>query len=191
MSAYPYARGDLLEQRNTYFYSPFGGEAFLAAWRAERESALDDLPPASPAPDADADADADMGGAPTDRLLERLYRAFSEGRHGRVEEWLLARLIQRFEVSKRVHAEYSAEFRPVDPEDYRDLGRYLRFAEVLDAAFARAGGLPRLNAMLKCLDTLAALRGRLGTAAAGRLAWLIGREREHVAGLARHIGGAA
>lgn len=182
MSAYPYSRGDLLEQRNTYFYSTFGGEAFLSAWRAERESALGDLPAAMPAPEAGE------GQAPTDRLLERLYRAFFEGRQGRDEERLLDRLIQRFEVSKRVHAEYNDEFRPSDPEDYRDLGRYLRFAEVLDAAFGLAGGLPRLNAMLKCLDTLTALRDRLEADAAGRLARLIGREREHVDALARSIG---
>lgn len=182
MNGYPYARGDLLERRNTYFYSPFGGEAFLSAWSTERESALGDLPAALPAPDSCE------GRAPTDRLLERLYHAFSEGKQGRDEEWLLGRLIQRFEVSKRVHAEYNAEFRPVDAEDYRDLGRYLRFAEVLDAAIERAGGLPHLNAMLKCLDTLAALRGRLDADAAGRLARLIGREREHVTILARRMG---
>lgn len=182
MSAYPYSRGDLLEQRNTYFYSPFGGETFLSAWRTERESALGGLPPARPAPQACE------GRAPTDRLLERLYRAFSEGRQGLDEERLLDRLIQRFEVSKRVHAEYNADFRPVDPEDYRDLGRYLRFAEVLDAAFGLAGGLPRLNAMLKCLDTLTALCSRFDADAAGRLARLIGCERDHVAALALRMG---
>lgn len=185
MSDYPYARGDLLELRNTYFYAPFGGEAFLAAWRAERQSVLENLPQASPAPAVDE------GGASTDRLLERLYSAYSAGRQGREETRLLDRLIQRFEVSKRVHSEYNEAFRPVDPEDYRDLGRYVRFAEVLDAAFVQTGGLPCLNAMLKCLDTLTAMRGRLGSAAAGRLARLIERERQHVDSLAGRMGRAS
>ena len=34
MSNYPYAIGDLIEKPNTYFYSQFGGAAFIAAWRA-------------------------------------------------------------------------------------------------------------------------------------------------------------
>lgn len=182
--AYPYAHGDLLEQRNSYFYSPFGGEAFLSSWRTERNAALGDLPQAMSAPQALPDM------APTDRLLERLYRAYSTGRQSREDAWLLAMLVQRFEVSKRLHDEYSADFKPVDPAGYRDLDRYVRFAEVLDAAFTQVRELPCLNAMLKCLDTLTALRSRLGPAAAGRLARLIECERSHVDSLARRIGSA-
>ncbi len=181
MSGYPYARGNLLEQRNTYFYSPFVGSAFLSAWHAEREAALAGLPQPAPAPDAAGDD------RPTDRLLERLYHAFSEGKQECDEERLLDRLIQRFEVSKRVYGEYSAEFRPVDPADYKELNRYVRFAEVLDEACAGKNSLPRLNALLKCLDTLTALRDRLGPAG-GRLARLILREREHVNRLAQRLG---
>ena len=33
---YPYARGNLLEDRNTYTYTSFGGLPFLDAWLADR-----------------------------------------------------------------------------------------------------------------------------------------------------------
>jgi methionyl-tRNA formyltransferase len=39
MTDYPYASGDLLEKRNTYFYTPYAGADFLLAWRLQREAA--------------------------------------------------------------------------------------------------------------------------------------------------------
>lgn len=180
---YPYASGDLLENRNTYFYSQYQGEAFLSAWRNQRAAAL-----THPKGNVSTDAGADALSS-TDRLLDRLGQDFS--RNGATEETvgLLAALVQRFEITKRLHGEYNSNFRPTDPRDYHYLGRYLKFAEVLDTAYASTASLPYLNALLKCLDTLTALQQRLDAAQHERLQSVIEHEKDHVEKLSLKLTG--
>lgn len=164
---YPYASGDRLEDRNTYFYAAYGGRKFLAAWRQSRRAAGGPAAPAAEAPRS----------APTDLLLR--------GRAPRAE---LDRLLQRFEVTKRLHGEYNERWRPVDETDYKPLGRYVDFAGALQAAYARTGKLQYLNAFLKCMDTLVAARARLDPAARRRLKVLAEAEQRAVARLGRSLG---
>lgn len=180
MTDYLYASGDLLEQRNTYFYTPYAGADFLRAWHLQRDAAA--LSPIAGAPEGEAPPGS------TDILLEAIAEALQAPVVPPFLADALARLIQRFEVSKRLHGEYGANWRPVAPDDYRQPGRYLRFAEVLEMAWQRGLGLPTLNALLKCVDTLASLQPRLDADQQRRLAVVIERERMHVAGLARRIG---
>ena len=35
---YEYSSGDLLEDRNTYFYTLFRGKSFLSAWQEKRDA---------------------------------------------------------------------------------------------------------------------------------------------------------
>lgn len=182
MITYPFATGDLLEHRHTYAYSSFGGPAFLDAWRAQRMQATttvsDVAATSTPTP-----------AQPTDGLLDALAQAYSSPAEGDdPAARALARLIQRFEVSKRVHGEYGADWRPVDPADYRSLGRYLRFAEVLALAWGRDRQLPALNALLKCVDILCSRQGDLACDQQERLVRLIRLESTHVEALARQIG---
>ena len=172
-SSYDYARGDLLEQRNSYMYTPDRGPAFLVAWRESRAQALAELPaPAQRPPPAEGDSG-------TDALLEDLLGALERG--GTLPA--LEAMLQRFEVTKRIHARYTEHWRPEDPGDYRDLRRYVRFAEVLDCAYERLGDLRHLNALIKCVDTLVALRAGLAPEFAARLARLVEAEAAHVARL--------
>lgn len=180
MMKYPYADGDLLEQRNTYFYSRYEGRAFLAAWCRQR-AGVAALPAAGSSESA-------AGSRPTDRLLDDLKGALSTRSTDTGARQILDRLVQRFEVSKRLHGEYSADWRPVDPADYHKLERYLCFGEVLELAWTAWAALPYLNALLKCLDTLTALAGRLDVGQRLRLESLIGREKMHVAALAKRLG---
>jgi methionyl-tRNA formyltransferase len=180
MLNYPYADGDLLEQRNTYFYSRYEGRAFLAAWCRQRAGVA-----ALPAEDA---PEAATGSRPTDRLLDDLRVDISARLIDTGGRQTLDRLVQRFEVSKRLHGEYGADWRPVDPADYHTLERYLCFGEVLELAWTTWAALPYLNALLKCLDTLTALAGRLNVGQRVRLESLIGREEMHVAALAKRVG---
>lgn len=177
-SRYEYARGDLLEQRNTYFYTTYEGPAFLDSWRRCRDDALSGLPspPAAPAAVAAVEPLPPRGGK-TAVLLGAIKSALESGN---TPPDSLDRLVQRFEVTKRVHGAYGAEWRAVDREDYRDLGRYLSFAEVLDLAYARTSSLVYLNGLLKVLDTLVALRRHLEVPEAARLAGLLLAERGHV-----------
>ena len=184
--AYPYASGNLLEQRNTYFYSTYEGPSFLDAWREQREQTLRDLSNAVPTVGKYDDA---LLSAPTDVLLESIHRDLC-ARRKFVQHQPLDRLVQRFEVSKRLHGEYDVAWHPVEPADYRSLERYVRFAEILALAYAQAGRLPYLNAMLKVVDTLSAVCSALSRDQRIRLEQIIVEERGYIEGLrARLIGG--
>ena len=191
-ATYPYASGNLLVSRNTYFYSAYGGHAFLDGWMAQRGGVLAALPSAArEAPASLGPAEAPGAeGAETARLLEYLLRALGASRGSIPEDvaaWL-ARMIQRFEVTKRIHDAYGPDFRARDREAYRAIRLYLRFAEVVEDAYRCGGSLPCLNALLKCLDTLSALHFELDAGEAARLARLILAERRHVADLAARLG---
>lgn len=130
---YPYAQGNLLHERNTYFYSAYHGQATLTAWAESRENAASGIISASPA-------------TPTrTRLMQRLDRA------------TLNHLVQRFEVTKRLHDDYTPAWRAVDKTRFEDLASYPLFAQILADAYQDTGGLPYLNALLKLNDTLTAL----------------------------------
>ena len=167
---YDYASGELLDKRNSYTYTVYGGAAFLDAWRASRDEALASLPePATSVPEAG-------GTSRTDRLIEESLAQLAAGDPAPALEPLL----QRFEVTKRLYASYSDDWKAEDRKDFRDLARYVRFAELLERALDRRGDLRFLNGLLKCLDTLVALAAQLDPQQSARLARLLHAERAHV-----------
>lgn len=183
---YPYATGDLLEDRNTYFYTPYGGGDFLHAWRQQRDRLMKSLPDPKPAPEAPAEeAHFDSDTIETDALLRRLLRAIEEGRADAddTRPWL-QKLLGKFEVTKRVHQAYGPGFRALDPSRHKDAGRYLRLSEVFEKAYDQTGTLPYLNVLLKGLDTLSTLAEELDEAEKARLSHLITREKTHVEDIA-------
>ena len=187
-ASYPYASGDLLEERNTYFYSAYQGTAFLEAWRQQRADALREMS-GNPSTATPAEAASAPLVRATDILLECIHQQLmaGEGTFARIPA--LDRLVQRFEVSKRLHGEYDEKWRPVDSADYRLMERYVRFAEILERAHRFSGELPYLNALLKIVDTLTALRATLSTEQTERLRQIIAHERVHVEQLARRVTG--
>ena len=178
--SYDYASGDLLEDRNTYFYARFQGPEFLSAWRRQRDAIL-----AEKSDFFGEDRHAAI--TPTDQLLETIWRELSARGSNAETMRVLGRLLQRFEVTKRLHGEYGENWRPTDPQDYRVMKRYVRFAEVLELAYSSSAALPYLNALLKCMDTLTALYARLDVGQKKRLQELIIREKNHVERLALKI----
>jgi len=197
MATYPYATGDLLIERNTYFYTPFEGSDFLAAWEQDRTSAFRDLAN-SPLPNRQSSAQvaetiaAARHGGPveTAQLIAALYAALLSEEAGIRNQaiTLIDRLVMRFEVFKRIHRAYGKGLRAVNKAHYEDLGLYVGAAELFERTYDRLGGLPYLNVLLKIIDTLCALRGRLAKTDQARLAWLIERERAHVLQLAASAG---
>jgi len=146
--SYPYASGDLLEDRNTYFYTPFGGWDFLHTWRRQRTAAL-----------AACDADRDIPGdtedsAPVVQTLRRLKAAMEASPPLAADRAALDRILQRFEVSKRLHDDYTTAWKPLDPARYHGLERYLLLAEALSQAADSTADLRYINGLLKCVDTL-------------------------------------
>ncbi|MGA0583244.1 MAG: hypothetical protein ACO2ER_04980 [Castellaniella sp.] len=146
--AYPYATGDLLENRNTYFYTAFGGRKFLLDWRRQRAAALAACETNPGVHEATEDP------APLVQTLERLKTATETYPLPSADRLTLDRILQRFEVSKRLHDEYTASWKPLDPARYHGLERYLLLAEVLGQAAASSADLRYLNGLLKCVDTL-------------------------------------
>jgi methionyl-tRNA formyltransferase len=183
---YPYAQGDLLESRNTYFYTPFQGRPFLKAWETQRDGILSTHWESEPMFDSPLTDPATA----TDVLLDSIHAAIvADPSAG---DWPdLDHLLQRFEVTKRVHGAYNDLWRACDPADYTSLPRYLRLAEVLELAYKASGALPYLNGLLKCMDTLTALHARLHLTAKERLNELIAKERQAVLALSQRLLGDA
>jgi hypothetical protein len=172
---YPYATGDRLEKRNSYAYTRYQGRPFLDAWRRSRQAVLEALP--TPAPlDAQASATATATESSTARRLAGLRADLLQG-HRYAD---LDLLVRHFEVSKRIFGRYTDAWRPEHRDDYHDLSLYLQFSELVALAHEETGRLPYLNALLKCVDTLVALRERLTEAEQAGLAQLILAERAHV-----------
>lgn len=173
---YPYSEGDLLVDRNTYFYSAFHGAAFLDAWQTQRDAVTSGAPRAARirAPAGTASA----------AMIKEIRASLEAGDDGALSR--LDRLVQRFEVTKRIHDAYGPNWRAEDPGAFGYLPGYLNFAETLAAAYERTGVLTYLNALLKCGDTLSSLSRRLGPDQLGWLADIFQRERSSVLGLNAH-----
>ncbi len=175
--SYDYASGNLLENRNTYFYTKFQGHQFLFEWRKQRELArLKEEP-------KNEDALQTISSS-TDRLLEQIWNELLVDDFDIHALELLNNLVQRFEVTKRLHDEYNGNWRPIDNKEYNYLDRYVKFVEVLDLAYTSTLSLPYLNALLKCMDTVSALYDQLHSSQILRFRKLVIREREHIEKLA-------
>ena len=183
MSAvYAYATGDLLAQPNTYFYSAFGGEAMLDAWEASRGEMLRWC--------AIAPTAREVGAEPAEEPVARQFAAIARGvaAGDACASASFARLVQRFEVTKRVYGAYDARWRAVDATDYRRLARYVAFGELLTAVHAATARLDALNALLKLNDIVCAHREDLAPADRARVAGLLRAERDAVCALATSVG---
>lgn len=178
MTDYPYTSGDLLEKRNTYFYTPYAGAAFMYAWRCRRNeiSSTTVKPVSVPSEET-----------PTGQLISKLISMMERGTLG-ADEWLkVDKLLQRFEVSKRLHEEYNSNWRPVNPNCFHNMEIYLRFAELMDLAYQSSAKLQYLNSLLKSLDTLSSLVGRIDKSQFTRLLHLISHERNYVDNIAMKL----
>ncbi|CTQ48875.1 hypothetical protein [Jannaschia donghaensis] len=143
MSDYGYTDRDLLERRETYFYSTLGGAGWLAVYREARRTALSHLPKGTLLPFGTGGPLPDGSGPiRTADLLDSLEASPDP-------EWI-DRLVQRFEVTKRLYESYDARLRK-GSGPFRDLSLYARLARLLATDPAR---LDWLNALLKLHDLL-------------------------------------
>ena len=181
-TAYPYAQGDRLEERNTYFYAPYGGMAFLSAWEKNRLNACHACEPPP-----QTEASAITGNEPASREMAEWLACWRSGKRlsSRQNARFLGRL-RHFEVSKRLFPAYDNEGKPLDRSDYRCVPRYIEFALVLEAAYAARQDLRYLNALLKVNDTLLSLSAQ--ATFRHELSWLLEQECRHVKALAEHVG---
>ena len=185
-AAYPYDGVDRIKEPNTYFYTVYGGPAFLSAYsaaraacRAEDSSRRDSRLILKPSVGTAASLFA--------RLLEEVNAA---GRYSHREEpgKSLAALVKRFEVTKRLYTDYGPDMKPLPGASFEDYGLYLAFAELLESAWSRWHRLSDLNALLKVMDTLSSVRKTLSPPERARLSRLARLEEEHVKILAATAG---
>lgn len=179
---YPYASRDVLETRNVYSYSPYHGAPFLGAW-AESRAAATKAHSVGPSNLSEVDT-------PTLRLVKNLRPRLSVApRDGDAWE-MLDRLVQRFEVTKRVHDDYREDWRAVDRSSFRAMPAYLELSEAFLDAFRLTGQLTYLNVLLKALDTLSGLFGDLSRKLQSRVEYLIEHEAICVAKLTATVNAA-
>lgn len=149
MIDYPYTDRDLLETREHYFYSTLQGPEFFDAWRDARRATLDILPigdvSRAKRPDATGYPAPGQDAIRTDALLDALEADPDAG-------WL-ERLVQRFEVTKRLYDSYDGRLRKPHG-DCRDLRPYARLAGLLAGDVAASGDLKHLSTLLKLNDLL-------------------------------------
>lgn len=170
---YPYSAENRLKLPANYQYAAFGGQAYLAEYLRDRESALEAL-------------GVRPAAASTSVLLDLLGEYATNGEHVPIDVlsidqtistqtllislafWLegdkaypegeiwLRRLIQRFEVSKRLYNAYPPGFRK-GVGDFSQIDLYLAFAAVLCLRHLETGNLQCLSTLLKTTDLLCSL----------------------------------
>jgi len=195
---YPYAKGDLLNKPNTYFYAEFKGRKFFRDWMDDRNKLLPEqfsLHPPPEIPDLLSISDLFQRletGKPisTHTLLTTLYCLIADTSHEISPEIIniLDRLLGKFEVNKRIHSGYMQNFRAVDKTAYHNLELYILAAEVFEQAYARLNDIRYLNVLLKVMDTLCAMNQMLDINLRERLARLVDRELDHVQKIAEKTG---
>ncbi|MDQ7834356.1 MAG: radical SAM protein [Humidesulfovibrio sp.] len=182
-AVYPYASGPLLERPNTYQFAQCTGPGFLEAWRDSRRRALAALgPEQAPERVAEDISSAIILPGESGVLFAALRRGLARNDGSEALE-LLDRLVQRFEVTKRVYGSYAADCRAADKGDYLRLDRYVAFGVLLQEAYVKTSCLSYLNALLKLLDTVCARAASVPESWRGKAAWLLGREADFVAAL--------
>lgn len=170
---YPYAAENRLDAPCAYMYAPYGGRNFLAAYVANRTSWL-----ASHGQDASQSPEAALKDALLEAartlssvtplntfvlaewvalrpLLASLLGVLAGHDVAAAQPWLV-RVIQRFEVSKKLHATYAPGFRKGEGEA-RNPARYAELALCLSLAHMLFGQLQYLSTLLKLIDLLLSL----------------------------------
>ena len=174
---YDYALGDILENKNTYFYSRFLGGDFIKAWYQQRAEALKLDEHGITCVEEKIDV------APVIQVLKLICgHLCQETQLKDVALQHLNKLLQHFEVTKRLYNKYDENWQPLNKKDYRNMECYIYFAETLNLAYMKTEKLQYLNTFLKCLDILTAteLCVQLNISQKKRIIHLIGYEHNSV-----------
>ena len=159
-SRYKYSNGDPVRNRNVYDYVEFSGVSFLFDWHASRATVLDWEAP-------------ERAKVNSQSVLEKYINRIEYPINGRDliqfltlsvataskkdESWRLAnRLIQTFEIRKRLYVTYTENLKPLRGSRFDDLQLYTAFGGLLLTRMQKQPSLVDLNALLKLNDTLVA-----------------------------------
>ena len=199
--SYPYSAENRLVSPANYQYAAFGGLTYLSEYLTVRQNALEALGVRSTAPSlptlerllaeyapnaqtSSLEALSVEHAIETRFLLDSLISwAVSETPSATGEIWL-HRLIQRFEVSKRLYDAYLLGFRKGDG-DFAQVDLYVLFAAVLCLRHSETKNLQCLSTLLKTTDLLCSLpAGEFSPKVTQLLALIVGLETIAVRALA-------
>lgn len=96
-------------------------------------------------------------------------------------------LIQRFEVTKRVHESYGLDGLSEDKSKYHDKELYVAYAELMSEMYNATHRLDVFNVLLKVMDTLCSFAPALSVEQQCRLGRLILDERQFFEYLQRKV----
>jgi len=179
--SYSYSEGNLLEDRNTYFYTNMCGEDFFKLFDDARAKSIPGAiePSAIEVPETEPPHPGQTE-TQTAGILDWLVFHWTAGNaRGDIRDFT-GMMVRRFEISKRIHAAYDINQKPLNRDDYEDYCLYLRTAEMFVLAFKESGTIQYLNALLKIMDTITSFVGRLDQAGAQRHADLVRYEKAFV-----------
>lgn len=159
-SRYKYSIGDPIQDRNVYDYVEFSGEAFLFDWHASRGTVLDWEAPQS---------DKVSGQLPLENCINEIeypingqdliqFLTLSVATESKKDESrrIANRLVQTFEIRKRIYVTYTENLKPLRGSRFDDLHLYIAFGGLLLTRMQKQPSLVDLNALLKLNDTLVA-----------------------------------
>jgi len=185
---YTYSNGDLLEKPNTYFYSAYQGEGFVSAWSRSRAECLTACATVD-ATDRESGEEAPKEEiSPTGSYLKKLTALLAATDIPWDDRKNLDAILRNFEAKKRIYQDYNPGFTSKGRADYRELGLYVEFAQLMVAAYRKWQELPYLNALIKCMDILCAHRTDLLDSEKFKMRHLIDAETEYVGQLAQRLG---
>lgn len=185
---YAYARGDLLGQPNTYFYSAFQGKGFIEAWERSRAKCLESCLSAISFEGGFVKAGVEEIISPTGLYLDKLKAFFSAADIPSEERKNLDAILRNFEAKKRIYQNYNPGFTSKDRSDFREIGLYVSFAELMVLSYEKWQELPYLNALIKCMDILCAHCADLRGSEKRRMCSLIDAEAIYVGQLSQRLG---
>ena len=186
---YPFTTGNRLEDRNTYFYIPYNGQEFVNAWLDDREQTLAELEAEPKIIDFMPHGSLLDINFPinTSALMSVLMNAFIEKTELETLYAIANRLLQRFEVTKRIHVSYPENYRAYADTPYDDLSLYVKFACLLQKIYENNPKLYYISGLIKLIDTLSAMVSELNQVEQSALVWLINSEKQNIGTLIKNL----
>lgn len=176
---YDYASVDLLKSPQKYQYTQYFGLAFIEAWKAQRKTLMTELPVAS-LPKLLAREDR----CTTYQQLAEICNQLRVNATSLDNTDILLFYLKKFEVTKRLYAEYSDTGKAIKSgSSYSLLANYLLLAENCIYKWQQDHSSYWLNALLKINDTLSTQYKSMSVTDQAYLHWILLAEAEFIAQL--------
>lgn len=152
---YEYITENNLENRQRYQYTKYEGEKFLLSYLESRKKFL-----------------------PLSNEQISIISHISKQKY--ISEALADKILQSFEVRKRIYGEYDERYKPLDENDYKNYQLYLDFADLMIGMYEKSFNLKYLNALLKVDDTLLSIYSLLNVEQRVMLGKILEKEIQYV-----------